>query len=181
MKDTTHLQALRFPIGEFKKPEVMSPAHIAEWITEIELFPERLCHLVATLTGIELDWRYRPGGWTIQQVVHHCADSHMNSFIRFKLALTEDTPAIKPYSEAQWAELPDTTEAPVSESLKIIEGLHARWARLLRAFNANDLKREFIHPEQGKRFSLAENIGIYAWHCNHHLAHIRQALENKGL
>ena len=165
----------------FEKPQVIESHHIQDWIQEIALFPARLLKLTENLNDEQLNWKYRPKGWTIQQVIHHCADSHMNSFTRFKLSLTEDLPTIKPFLEDKWAELPDTTETPIFESIKILEGLHSRWIKLLKSLNSNDLEKEFFHPEHGKRFSIAENIGIYAWHSNHHLAHIKLALENKGL
>ncbi len=180
MKKEIDIEKLKYPIGEFEKPEVIPSAQIKDWITEIELYPSRVSELIKDFTEVELNWQYRPNGWTIQQVVHHCADSHMNSFIRFKLSLTEDTPTIKPYFEDKWAELPDTTETHISESIKILEGLHSRWTKLLKSLNSTDLKKEFIHPEHGRRFSVEENIGIYAWHSNHHLAHIKQALKNNG-
>lgn len=170
---------LKYPIGKFKRPDVINNEVIENWIYEIELFPSRIWDLVNGLGERELKWRYRPGGWTIQQLVHHCADSHMNSFIRFKLSMTEDAPSIKPYYEDKWAEMPDYDLVPIGESIKIIEGLHSRWIVLLKSLSSEDLKKEFIHPEHGRRFTLAENIGIYAWHSNHHLAHIKLALKNK--
>jgi hypothetical protein len=174
------MQHLRFPIGEFTAPEPITQEQIDDWIDEIASFPARLKELTHNLSDVELSWRYRPDGWNIKQVIHHCADSHMNSFIRFKLSLTEDTPIIKPYFEDKWAGMPDTTDANVSASIKLIEGLHARWVILLKSLKADELKKEFIHPEHGKRFSVAENIGVYAWHSNHHLAHIRLALDVEG-
>lgn len=174
------LERLKYPIGKFIKPDVISSNQVNEWIMEIELFPSRLSELVKDLTAQELHWQYRPDGWAIQKVVHHCADSHMNSFIRFKLSLTENTPTIKPYFEDKWAELPDTTEAPILESIQILYGLHSRWVLLLKSLTQDDLKKAFIHPEHGRRITVAENIGIYAWHSNHHLAHIKQALQYKG-
>lgn len=180
MNTNAEIEKLRYPIGKFEKPEAIMPDLINQWISEIELFPSRMILLTKDLAEVELNWRYRPNGWTIRQVVHHCADSHMNSFIRFKLCLTENIPTIKPYFEDKWAELPDTTEANISESVKIIEGLHSRWTHLLRSLKPEDMKKEFIHPEQGRRISIEENIGIYAWHSNHHLAHIKQAINFKG-
>lgn len=174
------LENFQYPIGKFEKPKIISKDHIELWVSQIEQFPKKLNELVLALSNSELNWKYRQDGWTIKKVVHHCADSHMNSFIRFKLCLTEELPTIKPYFENKWAELPDTYETDISESLKIIEGLHARWTVLLKSLNSDDFQKEFIHPEHGKRFSIAENIGIYAWHCNHHSAHIEQAIRYKG-
>lgn len=175
-----NIENLRYPIGEFEKPEPVTKPQIESWITEIELLPVRINKLTKSLSEIELDWQYRPHGWKIRQVVHHLADSHMNAFIRLKLSLTENIPTIKPYFEDKWAELPDVNQTHISESLKIIEGLHSRWIKLLKSLSNGDLKMEFNHPEYNRRISIEEFIGIYAWHSNHHLAHIKQALEYKG-
>lgn len=180
MENITEIEKLRFPIGKFVKPEKISTKQINDWINEIELFPDRIKKITNELSANELNWQYRKNGWTIKQIVHHCADSFMNSFIRFKLAVTEDTPTIKPYFEDRWAELPDTLEADISESIKLLEGLHKRWVNLLRSLTGKELKKEFIHPEYNKRISVEENIRIYAWHANHHLAHIKLALNTKG-
>jgi len=174
------IEKLKYPEGRFIKPENITKELINEWIKEIELLPYKLKVLTVKLMEYELGWRYRPGGWTIQQVGHHIADSHMNSFIRFKLTLTENVPTIKPYFEERWAELPDSTDVPISASIKILEGLHARWTHLLRSLNSEDLKLTFSHPERGRQITLGENLALYAWHSNHHLAHIRQALEHHG-
>ncbi len=174
------LERLRFPIGEFQKPNLISREILDKWITAIESFPARIRLLTATLSVEELDWKYRPKGWSIKQVVHHCADSHLNSFIRFKLALTEEMPVIKAYEEQLWAELPDGISNDLTASFQIIEGVHTRWVLLLKSFGEEELKRQFIHPATNKSLSLDEVIGIYAWHSNHHLAHIEQALFYKG-
>ncbi|HWS60267.1 MAG TPA: putative metal-dependent hydrolase, partial [Flavobacterium sp.] len=123
-------------------------------------------------TEEQLNTQYRLEGWTIRQVVHHCADSHMNSLTRLKLALTEDKPTIKPYREELWAELPDSKNLPLESSLKMLEGIHYRWSILLNNLTKEHRERTFIHPNKGKEFRIDENIGLYAWHCNHHLAHI---------
>ncbi|MGV3762672.1 YfiT family bacillithiol transferase [Parapedobacter sp.] len=152
----------------------MITTHVLEnWMETIGSFPELLSLEVALLTDEQLDTPYREGGWTIRQVVHHCADSHMNAFVRFKLALTEDNPVIKPYHEALWAELHDTKSLPVASSLFILKGLHHRWYQLLKSLDDASLKRKYTHPERGQEFALDETIGMYAWHCNHHLAHIK--------
>ncbi len=174
------MENLRYPIGKYALPKQIDEDYIPNAIEQIETFPARLKKLLNNLPEDQLLWSYRSNGWTIKQLVHHCADSHMNSFIRFKLALTEDSPTIKPYHEDQWAELPDTVSTPIEESLKILEGLHARWTQLLKALSQEDLKKQFVHPEHGKRVSLSENIGLYAWHGNHHLAHIKQAITSEG-
>lgn len=168
---------LRYPIGKFEKPDKTEAKDIEQWIEEIEAFPERLSRAVTGLTNRQLDTPYREGGWTVRQVVHHCADSHMNSFVRFKLSLTEDKPTIKPYFENRWAELPDGKTTPIEPSLAIIKGLHQRWGALLRSLNSEQLSSSFIHPEHGREIGLAENIALYAWHSNHHLAHIRSLVK----
>lgn len=179
MKRSMDIEKLRYPIGKFAMPDTADSSLISKWIAEIESFPSKVKNATAALGDAQLNWVYRPQGWSIKQLIHHCADSHMNSFIRFKLSLTEENPTIKAYHEALWAELPDS-KLPVSHSLQILEGLHYRWAVLLKSLSADDLKQTFIHPESGKQFTIRENIGIYAWHCNHHFAHILQALKFKG-
>lgn len=170
------MEHLKYPVGKFTKPENIDKITLEKWIKEIEDFPAALEELTQGLTSEQLQFRYRPGGWTIKQVVHHCADSHMNSIIRFKLALTEDAPTIRPYFEDRWAELPDGLDDNISDSIFIIKGVHGRWIKLLNNLTAEELNRTFIHPEHGKVFTLKENIGIYAWHGRHHLGHIRLAL-----
>jgi hypothetical protein len=166
---------LKYPIGLFVNPPAITDEFISEWISVIASFPKNIESETKHLNDQQLDTRYRPEGWTIRQVIHHCADSHMNSFIRLKLALTEENPTIKPYLEDRWAELTDSNNLPVSSSLKIIEGVHERWVALLKSLTNDQWKRTFIHPEHGKIFSIDEATGFYAWHCEHHLAHICQA------
>jgi hypothetical protein len=170
---------LQFPIGEFNAPSNVSNQEINDWILTIESFPEGLRATCQNLNAQQLDWRYRPDGWTIRQVVNHCADSHMNSLLRFKLALTETEPEIRPYLEDKWAELADYKQ-PIENTMALISALHHKWVFLLKSLTADQLKFEFVHPEHGKRFQLDENIGVYAWHCEHHLAHINMALRAKG-
>lgn len=173
-----NLEKLKYPIGKFEAPLVVGKQQVKDWIGIIQNFPERIKREVQELTDKELESRYRPNGWTIKQVVHHCADSHMNSVIRFKLALTEDRPTIKPYFENLWAELSDSENLPVESSLKIIDGLHERWVSLLKALSVAELDRQFMHPETNEYIDLKTTLGIYAWHCEHHLAHIKIAKEN---
>lgn len=135
------------------------------------MLPERLKAAVSGLSDAQLDTPYREGGWTVRQVVHHLADSHANSVIRFKLALTEDWPTIKPYDEAAWAKLPDSKSLPIESSMTFIEGMHERWVALLEAMTEADFERGFVHPEHGRQ-SLATALAIYAWHSRHHVAHI---------
>ncbi|MFN0224837.1 MULTISPECIES: YfiT family bacillithiol transferase [Paenibacillus] len=166
------MQSRQFPIGTFTAPDQPDAALIASWIDDIERLPSELRSLLKNADAELLDTPYRDGGWTVRQVVHHLADSHMNSLIRFKLALTEEEPTIKPYREELWAELGDTREAPIELSLSLLEGLHARWVLLLRSLSGEQLSRTFRHPDSGV-VPLFANIGIYAWHGRHHLAHIR--------
>ena len=161
---------LRHPVGRFRPPAATTPGIRAEHIEILRLLPERLRDAVAGLTDAQLETPYRDGGWTVRQVVHHYADSHANSFIRFKLALTEDWPTIKPYDEAAWARLPDS-RLPIDGSLVFIDALHARWVALLQSMSEADFARGMIHPERG-RFDLATTLAIYAWHSRHHVAHI---------
>lgn len=175
------LEKLKFPIGEFQKPTIITKEIISNWISEIEIFPTKLINEVSQLSDLQLDTPYRENGWTIRQVVHHCADSHMNSFTRFKLALTEDQPTIKPYFEDKWAVLIDSKNMPIAPSLKIIEGIHERWTILLNNLTDEQLSKTFIHPESQKHIRLDENVGIYAWHGNHHLAHITEAKKRNSL
>jgi hypothetical protein len=165
---------LKYPIGKFEKPTTLTKSIISKWIADISSFPSKLKNEVNHLNDEQLDTKYRPDGWTIRQVIHHCADSHSNSLIRLKLALTEDQPIIKPYHEELWAELSDSKNMPIAPSLKMLEGIHERWAILLNNLYEEHYGRIFIHPEHGKTFRIDENIGVYAWHCNHHLAHITE-------
>ncbi|MCR8666976.1 putative metal-dependent hydrolase [Aestuariibaculum sp. M13] len=171
----TNIEHLKYPIGTFKSSEIISETQIKDWIKTIRNFPTQLKLEVKDLSVSDLKKTYRPNGWNIMQVVHHCADSHMNSFIRCKLALTEETPTIKPYHENLWAELPDANNPSIESSLIILEGLHQRWTFLLDSLNASDLNKSYFHPESQSYVNLKTNIGIYAWHCEHHLAHIKIA------
>ena len=171
-----NLEQLKYPAGKFVKPESITKEIIDSAISEIENFPSLVKFEIQNLDEKDLQLRYRPEGWTITQVVHHCADSHINSYMRFKLALTENVPTIKPYEESLWAELPDNNLSPFV-SLKLLDALHEKWVYILKSLSEEDLNKEFIHPDQSEKISLKENISIYSWHCRHHLAHIRQAKE----
>lgn len=168
---------LKYPIGKFKIQYPITKEMISQWKEDIASFPAKLNREVQGLTAAQLANQYRPDGWTIRQVVHHCADSHMNALIRLKLALTEDQPTIKPYAEARWAELTDSKTMPVAASLSMLEGIHARWTYLLSQLTDIEFGRTFLHPEHGKIFRIDENTALYAWHCNHHLAHVIQAIK----
>lgn len=168
----------RYPIGQFQFKGELTDGVISGWINDIENLPEILRNTVKKLDDRQLDTPYRLGGWTVRQVVHHIVDSHMNSYIRFKLALTEEKPVIKPYDEGEWAKLPDYN-LPIEISLSLLESLHIRWTELLHNLSPADLKKTFIHPESGE-ISVGENIGIYAWHGRHHLAHITSLCNRNG-
>lgn len=171
------MEELKFPIGQFDFETAKEQAGIAEWINDISTFPQAIAALTATLDDETLEQRYRPEGWTIRQVVHHCADSHMNAFIRFRLSLTEDYPAILGYDQAAWSELPDSN-LPVAASIHILAGLHERWALMLRKMSPEDFQKGYKHPEfDGKIFPLEVALALYSWHGRHHLAHIEQALK----
>lgn len=172
----TELDQLRFPIGKFVKPESVSPEQIADCIARIESFPARLKKEVLHLTDEQLNTPYRPEGWTVKQVVHHCADSHMNAIVRFKLTLTEDSPTIKPYKENLFAELSDYN-LPIDSALQILDGVHLRLGVLIRNMAANDVARYYVHPEYGTTYRLDHAVMLYAWHGDHHLAHITKLKE----
>jgi len=170
---------LRYPVGEFRFPKSVSPQELALFIDEIAETPERMRAAITGLSEPQLDTPYRPGGWTVRQLAHHVPDSHINSYVRFRLALTEDEPVIKPYEEARWAELPDARTAPVEMSLALLENLHARWVPLLRSLYDVEWKRTFRHPELGL-VSLENNAALYAWHGRHHVAHVTKLRERMG-
>lgn len=169
------IEYLKYPIGRFLNPSNIDNQQIEDWIETIENFPEKLNQEVCNLNEQELNQTYRPGGWTIRQVVNHCADSHMNSIIRFKLTLTEDIPTIKPYAEHLWAELADSKNYPIESSLKLLKGLHERWVTLLKSLSETDLEKQYKHPATNTLVTLKSAIGLYAWHCEHHLEHVKNA------
>ena len=169
---------LRFPIGKFDKNMEITPESRREFIKTISDLPENLEKAIENLNEEQLDTPYRPEGWTVRQTVHHIADSHLNSFIRFKLALTEDVPTIRPYYEDRWAELADS-EMPVDVSMKIIEGIHSRWAKLLNAMSDEDFQRKLNHPESGE-WTLEKMLALYDWHSKHHTAHITKLRERNN-
>jgi len=162
---------LRFPIGRFEFPESVSVEERAVLIDRVAAAPERLCKAVDGLSPEQLDTPYREGGWTLRQVVHHVPDSHMNSYVRFKLALTENDPTIKPYDEAGWALLGDTAGTPIETSLCLLDCLHARWVNLMRGMPDTDWARTFRHPALGP-LRLDQNLALYAWHGAHHAEHV---------
>jgi len=167
------LEQLRYPIGKFQKPEEFSDAGKKEWIVVLDALPKWLDALIENLDEIQLQTPYRPGGWTIVQTIHHIADSHMNAYVRLKMALTEDNPAIRPYKQALWAELPDVQSVPVNVSITLLHAMHRRWTSVLRGMAAEDWDRTYYHPEQERNVPLWEMTAMYAWHSKHHMEHIR--------
>ncbi len=169
----------RFPIGKYQAPADVTPAMREQAIREIAETPQNLRAAVKGLNDAQLDTPYRDGGWTVRQVVHHVPDSHMNAYVRWRLALTETEPTIKPYAEAEWANLEDAAHAPIEVSLKLMEPLHERWVRLLRGLKQEDFARTFRHPDHGVR-TLDWMLFLYAWHGRHHAAHITELRKQKG-
>jgi uncharacterized damage-inducible protein DinB len=168
------MEDLRFPIGKFERSKgPYTSDERKKLIDTIAEGPERLKQAVTGLNGKQLETPYREGGWTVRQVTHHLADSHMNAYIRYKLALTEENPTIKPYLEAAWADLADSRVTPIDVSLALVENLHARWVVLLRSMKAEEWERTLIHPVAGP-MSLDMMLGLYAWHGAHHVAHITE-------
>lgn len=174
------MQSLSYPIGKFKKPLLIQPEHVEGWIKETENLPSKMAHAVKGLNETQLNTPYRPGGWTVRQVIHHVPDSHMNSYVRFHWTLTEETPKIKAYDEAAWASLPYIQEVDIETSLDLLDLIHKRWVILLKSLTKAQLDRTFIHPDDNKAYTLREMIGAYAWHGNHHLAHIEKLKEREG-
>lgn len=175
MSDNYHL---RFPIGEYTPPDFISHEQRDKWIEQIAAFPNQIKQLTANLSDAQTLATYRPEGWNIRQLVHHCADSHSQAYTRFKLAISESNPIIRPYDEADWATHPDANDATLTYSLHLLEGLHYRWSRFMTSFSEAEWERRFIHPEHNTSFSLLETVGNYAWHGKHHLAHIKLALDS---
>ncbi len=175
-----NLERLRYPIGKFNCPDAINQEQLSDWIAVLENFPTKLTNLVSNLNNEQLDTPYRPEGWTVRQVVHHVADSHHHSYIRFKWALTEDKPVIKYYYEHLWAELDDIKNAPIQISLNHLSAVHAKLVNLLKSMNNEQFDRTFIHPEHNEEISLRENVGKYAWHSNHHYAHIAGLIERNN-
>ncbi|WP_341215955.1 YfiT family bacillithiol transferase [uncultured Wocania sp.] len=174
------LDKLKYPIGHFDCPNTISKAHIESWISILEHFPNRLENLVTNLSDKQLDTQYRPEGWTVRQVIHHVSDSHHHSYTRFKWTLTEGKPIIKAYYEARWAELEDSKFAPIEMSINHLKAIHFKLVFLLKSLHDDDLKKCFIHPETNTEVSLKKNVGVYAWHSNHHYAHIENLLKRNN-
>jgi hypothetical protein len=173
------LEQLRYPIGKFDTTKPMTDEEVEQYILSMAGLPDRLRLAVAEMTQQQLNTPYREGGWTVRQVVHHLPDSHMNGYIRQKLALTEDIPTIRTYNQEEWAELPDSLNGAVEISLALLAAVHQRWVLLLKSLQPEQLSRKFIHPVNGEQ-RIREHIGLYAWHGEHHLAHIMELKKRKG-
>jgi uncharacterized damage-inducible protein DinB len=169
----------RYPIGKFSYSGPLTAEQKQQYLSDIEQTPARLRAALRGLSDQQLDTPYRDGGWTLRQVAHHFADSHMNSYIRCKLALTEDEPTIKPYMENLWAELPEAKHAPIDVSLALLDSLHQRWMLMLSKLTDAEWKRTFHHPERGL-MSLENNLALYSWHGRHHVAHVTSLRERMG-
>lgn len=169
----------RYPVGKFAWPESITEEDRRNFTAQVEELPVKLRAAVQGLNDSQLDTPYREGGWTVRQLAHHIADSHMNAFIRFKLALTENEPTIKPYEQQLWAELPDGKSLPIEVSLTLLDSLHRRWTVLLKSMKPEEFARKFRHPELGL-VTLDRNLALYAWHSRHHVAHITSLREQKG-
>ncbi len=180
MTTTAYETDLRYPVGKFDFDASISEPEYPRLIAEIAEAPGALRSAVAGLSRDQLETRYRPGGWTVKQVVHHVPDSHMNAYTRFKLALTEDEPTIKPYDEAAWAELPDSQKVPIDVSLDLLESLHVRWVTLLRSMDVADFRRGLRHPEHDRVLTLGQMLALYAWHGRHHVGHILALRKREG-
>ncbi len=169
----------QYPIGKYE-PQPYSDKQLKDWLIDIKFLPQHLENAVLNLDEAQLDTPYRDGGWTVKQLVHHVADSHMNAYIRFKLALTEDNPTIKPYEEKLWAEMHDSAAVPINVSLTLLHALHTRWYSILENMSAADFNRTVFHPEHKKEMTLWFLLGMYAWHSRHHTAHVTTLRENRG-
>lgn len=169
----------RYPIGPCPRDSDLTPEKRRDWTQKIADTPKQMRAAVAGLSNEQLDTPYREGGWTVRQLVHHVPDSHLNAYTRFRLALTENEPTIKPYDQEAWAEMGDSRTAPIEPSLTLLDALHQRWVALLEALSDADFSRRFRHPEIGT-VTLGEVLGMYAWHGPHHVAHITQLRKQKG-
>ena len=170
------LEQLKYPIGQFSMPAIFDQQQVNIWISEIEALPSQIKKNTENLTDEELNQTYRPGGWTLRQVVHHLPDSHINAYIRFKQAITEDIPTIRPYFEERWAETEEAKNGDIKLSIDLLTGLHQRWVAFLKTLKIEDYQRRYIHPAQNNELTLANMLGMYAWHGKHHLAHITNTI-----
>lgn len=171
------LEQLKYPIGQFVMPEVFDEKQAEIWISDIEALPNQIKLATENLSDAELNQTYRPDGWTLRQVVHHIPDSHMNAYIRFKQAITEDVPVIRPYYEERWAETEEAKNGDIQMSVNLLNSIHFRLVAFLRTLKIEDYQRKYIHPAQGKELTLANMLGMYSWHGRHHLAHITNTIK----
>ena len=175
-----NIEEKKFPIGRFAEPAEISDQQVDDYIKTLKDFPGKLKNEVESWTDDQLDTQYREGGWKVRQLINHMADSSMNSYIRFKLALTEENPTIKPYDEQQWAELQDSFSIEIKPAIQTLKGVHKRWVYELKSLTNKELESTFFHPGQNKSISLRKNLAFCAWHCDHHLAHIQHLKKEKN-
>ena len=178
--NTADMEQLKYPIGKYVAPETYTVDQLHQWIGQIKALPMWMDACIENLDNAQLHVPYRDGGWTIQQVVHHVADSHMNAYVRLKLMMTEENPTIKPYKEELWAILPDTHVVPVNVSVTLLHALHIRWVAILNNIQPHDFERTYYHPQYGRYVTIWEMTAMYAWHSKHHVAHIRNLRERMG-
>lgn len=169
----------QYPIGKYVE-QPFSEKQLQEWLNDIRFLPENLEHAVLNLDEAQLETPYRDGGWTVKQLVHHVADSHMNAYIRFKLGLSEENPTIKPYNQDAWAQMPDTKNLPINLSFTILHAVHRRWYEILINITPEQWNRTVVHPEYNKQMTLWHLLGMYAWHSRHHTAHVNNLRERMG-
>jgi len=171
------LEALKYPIGKYIPPSTINEAQIQLWIEDLAQLPQLIAQTTANLSQAQLEVPYRPDGWTVRQVTHHLADSHVNAYTRVRLTLTEENPSIRPYFEDRWAQLPDASKGDIQLSIHILKAIHERLVALLRSLSLADFERTYFHPEAKQQFTLGYLLGNYAWHGKHHLAHINSTLK----
>lgn len=175
-----NIEELKYPVGKFIPVTTPDATQLKDWTKIISDFPYKLESLTKDLTVEQLNWKYRPNGWTIKQVIHHCSDSHINAWSRFKLTLTEDAPRINGYHEDRWAELPDALDNDINHSMILLKGLHAKWSNLIMQLSTEQLDSHFFHAQYNKKYTLMDMCELYAWHCRHHYGHIEQAIKAEG-
>jgi len=173
------LEKLKYPIGQFIMPDIFDENQAQIWISEIEALPAQIKKITENLSEDELKQVYRPDGWTLKQVIHHIPDSHMNAYIRFKQAITEDIPVVRPYYEERWAETEEAKNGDIKMSVMLLESLHQRWVVFLKTIKFEDYQRKYIHPSVDKELTLANMLGMYAWHGKHHLMQITNTIKQK--
>lgn len=174
------LETLKYPIGKYVPPKKFTPAYKNECIARIEGLPKKLKRAVKGLNSNQLRTKYRPGGWTVRELINHIPDSHMNAYVRFKWALTEKSPVIKAYNEKMWVKTPEVKSFDISTTMALLDAHHRRWVELLRSMPMKDYNKKFKHPATGKAAALSTWVGVYAWHGEHHLAHITELKKRKG-